>query len=100
MMSRLGARNLSGGAMKRNRAVKAIALLSMLVCLVVWAPAQAAASGTQSQAPPAATAVSSSVDTGGSGAPFSNKDLMALAAGAACLVALGIGFRRVSAPLE
>jgi hypothetical protein len=88
--------------MKRNRAVKAIALLSMLVCLVVWAPAQAAASGTQpqSQAPPAATAVSSSVDTGGSGAPFSNKDLMALAAGAACLVALGIGFRRVSAPLE
>lgn len=86
--------------MKRNQAIRLIALLSMLVCLLAWAPAQAAASGTQPQAPPTATAVNSSVDTGGGGPPFSKKDLMALAAGASCLVALGIGFRRFSAPLE
>jgi opacity protein-like surface antigen len=86
--------------MKRNRAVRLIALLSMLVCLVASASAQAAASGTQPQAPVAATAVNGPVDTGAGGPPFSKADLMALAAGATCLVALGIGFRRVSAPLE
>ena len=85
--------------MKRNQAVRLLATLAALVCLLAWVPGQAAAASPQHQTPATVSATDGSVD-GTSSSPFSKKDLMALAAGATVLVAFGVGFRRISAPLE
>jgi hypothetical protein len=87
--------------MKRHQAVRWIATLAAIVCMLAWLPGQAAASTTQSsqQASAGVSAPSGSVDAS-STSPFSKKDLIMLAAGATALVAFGVGFRRISAPLE
>ena len=88
--------------MKRHQAVRWIAMLAALVCMLAWLPGQAAASTTQSsqhQASAGVSAPTGSVDAS-STSPFSKKDLIMLAAGATALVAFGVGFRRISAPLE
>ena len=86
--------------MKRTQGVRVVALVCAIVCLLVWAPAQAGASTTQGDSHDAAVTAATSGSAAAGTSPFSKKDLMALAAGATALVAFGVGFRRISAPLE
>jgi hypothetical protein len=89
--------------MKRTQIARLLALAVTMLCLFVLLPAVAGAKTTHNapySLPSAPAAVATSDSSGSGTSPFSKTDLMALAAGATALVAFGVGFRRISAPLE